>query len=176
MGKIKKLWTVGSGYYPERGGPSGFRKMEKLWAAGARLHGIGSLFPVANSSPITRLRDSDTAGLPKHRCPVIITELPGAHRLPELAQPTSCVPANKNTRPGNQRRTFPWAVRDDSLPGTRLHRNSRCCTGLKADAVHRPLQDPAGESKHLSRLQEVLPLTVSANAEEDVKESVTPPG
>lgn len=76
MGKIKKLWTVGSGSFPERGGPSGFGKMEKLWTAGARLHGIGSLFPVANSSPIARLRDSDTAGLPKHHCPVIITELP----------------------------------------------------------------------------------------------------
>ena len=31
-------------------------KMETLWTVGARLHGIGSLFPIDSSSPIACLR------------------------------------------------------------------------------------------------------------------------
>lgn len=99
MGKIKKLWTVGSGSYPERGGPSGFGKREKLWAAGARLHGIGSLLPVANSSPIARLWDLDTAGCQSTFAQLSSQNFPGAHRLPEFTQPTSCVPATKTPGP-----------------------------------------------------------------------------
>ena len=147
-------------------------KMETLWTEGARLHGIGSLFPIDSSSPIAHLRDSEYLRAAK----ALLTQLspqnfPGAHWLPEPAQPTPCVPATKNTTPRNQRRTFlghrPWHTPPS---------DSRCCAGLKAHAVLCPLQYPAGKSKHLPHLQEVLPLTVSANGKEDLKESVTPPG
>ena len=114
----------------------------------------------------------NTTGLSKHRCP-------GYHHRTS-SEHTGCQsPYNTHhvfLQPKAPRPEIRDAPSWDIVPGTRLPSDSRCCTGLKADAVLYPPQYPAGKSKHLPRLQEVLPLTISANGEEDLKESVTPPG
>ena len=114
----------------------------------------------------------NTTGLPKHCCPSYHHRTSQEHagcQSPYNAHPVFLQP--KTLRP--EIRDAPsW----DIVPGTRLPSDSRCCAGLKAHAVLCPLQYPAGKSKHLPHLQEVLPLTVSANGKEDLKESVTPPG
>lgn len=171
MNLLRLLSRVVSGAHAPHGGPS---RWEDGDTVDSRSQAPRHRQPLSHCQLITmaRLRDSEYRRAAKATLPQISPHNFQGH--------TACQSRNnihpvflQPKPPGPEIRDAPSR---DMVPGTRLPGNSRCCTGLKADAVLRPLQGPAGSRKHLSRPQEVLPLTVSANGEEDLKESVTPPG
>lgn len=73
----------------------------------------------------------NTAGLPKQRCPRY-HHITSRGTLPARARTTYTLCSCSQNPQAPEIRDAPSR---DMVPGTRLPGNSRCCTGLKADAV-----------------------------------------